>query len=319
MKRLAKIILLLEVAFFIFLVISPLIGKRTLDFTGDKALTVNDNGFQHRVSTQEPNVGAVLAKNSIVLNEGDEVFPVENTEILPGMHIHINRQASVKIHVDGDTHEKSSFSKTVEDVLLEHDITVSHLDIIEPHHQTRLSDNMEIVVTRVETEQITEEEPIKFEVVKKKDKSIYWGEEKINQTGKKGVRETTYKITYENGEQVSKKKLASKITQSPTSKIILVGTKIKVGKTKSGIASWYSHTGTMAGTSRTFPYGTWLRVTSRENGKQVFVRVNDYGPQKSTGRLIDLDKKAFVKLAPLGKGLVKVKIEEVLNKGFDPS
>jgi rare lipoprotein A (peptidoglycan hydrolase) len=86
-----------------------------------------------------------------------------------------------------------------------------------------------------------------------------------------------------------------------------------VGKVKTGLASWYAFTGKMACASRMFPRGTWLRVTSKATGKQIFVVVNDYGPQKWTGKMIDLDKVAFEKLASLGAGVIEVKVEEILD------
>jgi rare lipoprotein A len=62
--------------------------------------------------------------------------------------------------------------------------------------------------------------------------------------------------------------------------------------------------------------GTWLRVTNQENGKQIIVQVNDYGPDPGTGKVIDLDKVAFAKLASVGQGVIEVKIEEIESAGF---
>jgi len=59
------------------------------------------------------------------------------------------------------------------------------------------------------------------------------------------------------------------------------------------------------------PFGTLLKVTNLENGKAVIVRVNDRGPAKRLvrkGRIVDLTKKAFSRIASLKKGLVKVEI-----------
>ena len=56
----------------------------------------------------------------------------------------------------------------------------------------------------------------------------------------------------------------------------------------------------------------YLKVTNLINGKSVIVRVNDFGPNKrlfKKGRIIDLSKKAFRKIADLKTGLVRVKIE----------
>lgn len=57
-----------------------------------------------------------------------------------------------------------------------------------------------------------------------------------------------------------------------------------------------------------FEFGTLLQVTNRENGRSVTCRVNDRGPAKRLGRLIDLSRSAFQEIAPLKKGLIRVVI-----------
>lgn len=62
--------------------------------------------------------------------------------------------------------------------------------------------------------------------------------------------------------------------------------------------------------SHTFMLNKWYRVTNIANGKSVIVFANDTGSFAKYGRIIDLSKAAFKKLAPLSKGLIKVSIEE---------
>jgi len=57
------------------------------------------------------------------------------------------------------------------------------------------------------------------------------------------------------------------------------------------------------------PFNTILKVTNLENGKSVFVRVNDRGPARRLNRAIDLTKAAFSRIADLDKGLADVSIE----------
>jgi len=62
------------------------------------------------------------------------------------------------------------------------------------------------------------------------------------------------------------------------------------------------------------PFDTILEVTNLQNGKKVMVRVNDRGPAKRLcrqGRVIDLAKAAFQKIADLDKGLIKVRIRPI--------
>ena len=63
--------------------------------------------------------------------------------------------------------------------------------------------------------------------------------------------------------------------------------------------------------SYAYKFGTLLKVTNVENGKSVIVRVNDRGPNKRLGRVIDLSKGAFSKIASVKKGLIKVNVEVV--------
>jgi len=64
-------------------------------------------------------------------------------------------------------------------------------------------------------------------------------------------------------------------------------------------ASWY------------YPFGTYLKVTNLRNGKSVIVRVNDRGPAKRLGRIVDLTKKAFSEIEDLKRGLVRVRVEKI--------
>ena len=61
--------------------------------------------------------------------------------------------------------------------------------------------------------------------------------------------------------------------------------------------------------SNTHKLGTKLRVTNKETGKSVVVKVNDTGEFSKYGRTLDLSKAAFAKIAHLKHGLVKVDIK----------
>jgi len=88
-----------------------------------------------------------------------------------------------------------------------------------------------------------------------------------------------------------------------------------------GTASWYKYKGCNCAASPDYPKGTKLKVTNVDNGKEVIVKVNDWGPDRSIhpDRVIDLDVVAFKKIAKKSAGLCRVKVEPyqevvVLNK-----
>jgi rare lipoprotein A len=62
---------------------------------------------------------------------------------------------------------------------------------------------------------------------------------------------------------------------------------------------------------KTLPFGTMLRVTNPQNGKQVVVRINDRGPYIK-GRDLDLSKGAALQLGMIEKGVIKVEIEKLV-------
>jgi len=61
-------------------------------------------------------------------------------------------------------------------------------------------------------------------------------------------------------------------------------------------------------------WGGEYRVTNIMNGKSVVVRHNDFGPNKTLynrGRIVDLSRGAFSKIAELKSGIIQIKIEKI--------
>lgn len=80
-----------------------------------------------------------------------------------------------------------------------------------------------------------------------------------------------------------------------------------------GRASWYSYKKGDFAASPDFPKGSKLRVYNLENGKSVDVVINDFGPERKLhpDRVVDLAKEAFKKIAKLGQGTIKVKVDPI--------
>lgn len=101
-------------------------------------------------------------------------------------------------------------------------------------------------------------------------------------------------------------------------------TKVKIGETFDGIASWYGpnfhakatsngetynmHAHTAA--SKTLPMNTIVKVLNKENGKTTIVRINDRGPFVE-GRIIDLSNIAAKDIDMVSKGTARVKVEVI--------
>jgi rare lipoprotein A len=91
-----------------------------------------------------------------------------------------------------------------------------------------------------------------------------------------------------------------------------------------GLASWYGgkfqgrqtangeifDTNKFTAAHKTLSFGTLVKVTNLENGKSTVVRINDRGPF-IPGRIIDLSRAAAAAIGMAGKGVAKVRVEEL--------
>lgn len=105
------------------------------------------------------------------------------------------------------------------------------------------------------------------------------------------------------------------------SKSHVQNSRFKVGNTVRGKASWYGdyfhgkktasgekyNMYNLTAANKTLPFGTIVRVKNLDNGKSVKVKINDRGPYVK-GRMIDLSRAAFKKIAPLGAGVLNVEV-----------
>jgi len=89
-----------------------------------------------------------------------------------------------------------------------------------------------------------------------------------------------------------------------------------------GVASWYGipfhgrraangeifDMNTLVAAHRTLPFGSIIRVTNLNNGRQIEVRVIDRGPFVD-GRVLDLARAAAARIDMIGTGVAPVRIE----------
>jgi len=311
-KNVFTLAVLLSVLFFGFKLINAL-NKPNFNFKeSEKIIFLNDGGFNFHTKTSARTVSEFLDEKKIKLAERDDLTPDKDALLGSGTTIVIQRAIKIKIQVDGKTIENWTLQKNIGGAIAENNLTLGRLDKVEPNISFSPRTDTPIIITRINVEEKVITEDVEFKTVSNTDKTLSWREKKITQTGEKGVREVTYRITYKNGEEVSRVALEKKITKDPITEIVTQGTYMKLGKAVKGQSTWYAWKGGLFAASTSIPRGNYAKVTNTANGKSVVVQINDYGPQ-GKGRIIDLDKVAFAKIASIGAGVIGVKVEEVLN------
>ena len=136
-------------------------------------------------------------------------------------------------------------------------------------------------------------------------------------------------ITESSGDQIRRQTIAAKIDipedePSVIEKLNAVASNTVRKFSQSGVASWYGRqfhgrktasgeTFDMNGLTaahRSLPLNCYIRVTNKDNGKSVVVKVNDRGPFHGN-RVLDLSYGAAKQLGMSGSGTSNVSIERV--------
>ncbi|HFC77029.1 MAG TPA: DUF348 domain-containing protein [Candidatus Moranbacteria bacterium] len=309
-----------KIIFIAFILISFLLWRnffksepRVLGIsTQAKHIFLNDNGLTQQFKTNSKTIQDFLEEQQIVINRNDFIYPPAQNILLPKTKIEIHRAKKVSILVDDKEKDIYGFGNTVIDILQENNIKIKKEDIVKPSRNSIVYNDLNVKIIRVEIKKETKQEKIKFKTIYKKDKKLSWRKEKIKQKGISGIKEITYQVSYHNNKEVDRKIIETKITKKPIDQVIIKGSYIKFGKSHKGVASWYAYTGTLSAANPWLPMGSYVKVTNLDNGKSVIVKINDRGPF-GNGRIIDLDKVAFSRIANVGQGTANIKMEEILN------
>lgn len=311
MKRVILTVLFsVSIVVLVFLFHRP---EQTFDMGARKNLVVYDGDFSFSVlRVQASTVGEALEYAGFYVEEGDSVFPVVETTLFSGTVVRITRAHHITVAVDGETRLLVTQATQVESALAESGIVLDEDDIVKPGREAFVSDQMKVIVTRVVIREETKEIAIPFETRVTEDATLSWRKKVTTQKGEKGIKMTAYRIAYHDDKEVSRRVLKTDVTKAPVAEVVTHGTRVETGKSHRGIASWYAFTGTLSAANPWLPIGSYVRVTNMENGKTVIVRINDRGPF-APGRIIDLDKVAFAKIASIGAGVINVKMEEITN------
>lgn len=278
-----------------------------------KKVFLSDGGLEFILQgVNEKTVGELLSSRGLALKEKESVFPPIETVLAPGMKIFVERTYELSIAVDGKKETHAVLGKSVAEALSEVGITLDEDDIVKPERTVAGFRGMDIVVTRVDIREEMVEKPVAFEKKTNEDDKLSWRKTVVTQKGEIGKDQLVYRVSSHDGKEVNRKLLRTERIKDPVPEIVTQGTHVELGKSHTGGASWYAWTGTMAAANPWLPKGSYVKVTNTENGKSVIVVINDRGPFVP-GRIIDLDKVAFAKIASIGAGVINVKMEEITN------
>jgi len=191
-------------------------------------IILNDDGVPVTLYTTQPTVGEALLIQGILLYLGDRVTPSLGSRVLAGMRIYIKRSTPVVISADGDTFRTRTQRNTVSDVLAQEGVALMGKDYSVPPSGMPLTEDMEIQVVRVREESEIEQQLIPFESKWVPDPEMRIDTQQLVQSGESGVIKSRYRVTYENGQEVSNLLEDEWVDHPPSDKIIAYGTQVVV-------------------------------------------------------------------------------------------
>ena len=229
------------------------------------------NGYKMTVVTTKTNVEEILADNNIVIEEDERVNPGLEEEITESNKITITNKSEQEVQIAKIS--ESGIETTLDEILK------GYSPIIE-----------KIVV---------EQETIPYETITKDAaQGATDTKNKVIQQGEDGIKEITYKVKYQNEEEIEKIKISEQVVKEPVNRIVQVqvnatsrattsrtasahsaGGTTKIFKVTAycscakccgGHASGYTSSGTKATAGRTvaasgqFSYGTKLLINGKE-------------------------------------------------------
>ena len=239
------------------------------------------------------------------------------------------RRFLVHLREGGTVRTLDTQAATVAELLREAEIRLEKLDRVQPPPATPLTDGMEVVISRVRQQVVTEEQSLPAPVKRFADPALRAGVKRVVQEGQDGKKRIQWLVTTVDGQEVSRKVLASKVISQPKPRIerygaggslpargfysgrrvltmiatgyapYVCGGASRSGRTATGIKAGY---GTVAVDPRYIPLGT-----------RLYIEGYGYAIAADTGRAIkgnriDLGHDTYQQAKRVGMRKVKVYI-----------
>ena len=204
------------------------------------------NGEEFKFSTKAYTVERFLEDENIEFGGRDYISTPLTTFIYDGMELEIKHATDFKVTADGKTNAYESLENTVGEALADVGVKVGENDIVTPKADSMLEKDMEIIVQRVTIKEEVVEEKVKFKTEKKDDSSIDEGSTKVVTRGSDGKDRVTYRVTYVDGKEKSRKEIGRETITKVVNEVIAVGTRINYnGQTYSRklVVKAYAYTG----------------------------------------------------------------------------
>jgi uncharacterized protein YabE (DUF348 family) len=162
-----------------------------------------EDGRARDVQSSRYTVGQALEVLGIEPGPADIVVPGLDEALYAGQQVNVKYARKLKVQLPGDDLELMTHAKTVEDALVTAEVPMPEEYRLEPAGTVPVTDELEVAVIAVGEGTTIEQTDIAAGAVRTPDDSLPPGEE-VTVEGSDGVLHQEYRLTYENGVEVSR-------------------------------------------------------------------------------------------------------------------
>ena len=141
-----------------------------------REVTATIDGDKTKIITKEYTVKGFLEDEGIKYCDKDYLSTPPTGFIHDGMKFKLVHATDFKVTADGETAKCKSLEKTVGEALNDAGYKIRKHDIVTPDSKTPLTQDMKIVVQRVDIKKITVNEKVKFKTINQDDDNMNEGE-----------------------------------------------------------------------------------------------------------------------------------------------
>jgi len=165
-----------------------------------------------------------------------KIYPEDQVQTFPdpslgiGSKIIITRATVIYVTDAKKLTVYHTWKRTIRDLLKEKNIELLGQDSSDPSLDTWIRYNMSLTITRVAEVDLTQTEPIDFQIIKKNTVDLEKGQTSVQTQGVKGEKEVIYTIKRIDGEEASRTVKDTTITKQPVAEVLLIGIGPKLAK-----------------------------------------------------------------------------------------